>query len=182
MVIEIPDPEAIIELRDRNFVGKVENFGHGLQRTFLIVLLQEIANLDAENAPTLILGCDEPELYPTSNTGSAFGEDLGSLANNGAQVLITTHSPNFVNVEHYEGIGRFSNADGELVVSSSTFDELWNSYNEVFSKPLAPNDEERAQLQISQACNRHFQNSTIFSSSKGRYWLKVFQIRLVSIR
>ena len=147
-VIEIPDPEATIELEDRNFVGKVENFGHGLQRTFLIVLLQEIASLDAENVPTLILGCDEPELYQHPTQARHLARILGSLANNGAQVLITTHSPNFVNVEHYEGIRRFSNADGELVVSSSTFDELWNSCNEVFSKPLAPNDEERAQLQI----------------------------------
>ena len=147
-VIEIPDPEAIIELEDRNFVGKVENFGHGLQRTFLIVLLQEIASLDAENVPTLILGCDEPELYQHPTQARHLAKILGSLANNGAQVLITTHSPNFVNVEHYEGIRRFSNADGKLVVSSSTFDELWNSYNAAFSKPLPSDDADKAQLQI----------------------------------
>jgi len=37
--------------------------GHGLQRSYLLALLQELAGSEAPNAPTLILGCEEPELY-----------------------------------------------------------------------------------------------------------------------
>ena len=145
---QIPEPEATIELKDQNFEGKVDNFGHGLQRTFLIILLQEIATLEAEDLPTLILGCEEPELYQHPTQARHLAKVLGALAGDNAQVLVTSHNPNFVNVEYFEGIRRFSNTMGTLRITSSKFTDLWSTYNEVSNTQDNSSSMERAQLEI----------------------------------
>lgn len=61
--VRIEEPWAHIVAGEGEFEGELARFCHGLQRSYLLALLQELAGTDAEGAPTLILACEEPELY-----------------------------------------------------------------------------------------------------------------------
>jgi predicted ATP-dependent endonuclease of OLD family len=76
--------------------------GHGLQRSYLLALLQELAASDLPNAPTLLLGCEEPELYQHPPQARHLSDVLQELTNGNNQVLVTTHSPFFVSGKGFE--------------------------------------------------------------------------------
>ena len=61
--VKIEEPIASIEIGERGFEGELSRFGHGLQRSYMLALLQELNDFDDVTAPTLILGIEEPELY-----------------------------------------------------------------------------------------------------------------------
>ena len=61
--VRVEEPWAHILAGEGDFGGELARFGHGLQRSYLLVLLQELAGTDAAGGPTLILACEEPELY-----------------------------------------------------------------------------------------------------------------------
>lgn len=65
-----------------------------------------------------------------------------------AQVLITTHSPYFIDVEHYEGIKMFRNHAGEAKAAKSSFSTILTEYNAAFAKPLKDEDQARTKLAI----------------------------------
>lgn len=60
--VSIQEPAATIVAGEDSFEGELCRLGHGLQRSFLLALLQELANTDDPNGPRLLLGCEEPEL------------------------------------------------------------------------------------------------------------------------
>ena len=91
--VAVQDPVAQVHLSDRGFSGEVDKFGHGLQRSFLLVILQELMAVDSEVSPTLILGCEEPELYQHPPQAKHLAAVLMELSGGDAQVFITTHSP-----------------------------------------------------------------------------------------
>jgi hypothetical protein len=60
----------MIKAQEGKFKGSLTRFGHGLQRSFLLAILQELASIEASSEEdnksqnrTLIFGCEEPELY-----------------------------------------------------------------------------------------------------------------------
>ena len=146
--VAVQDPTAKVLLTDRGFEGEVDKFGHGLQRSFLLVILQELMAADSDVSPTLILGCEEPELYQHPPQARHLAEILMSLSKGDAQVFITTHSPYFIDVEHYDGIKMFRNISGNAVTSRSTFASIQKRYNEAFDKPLQNEDQARTKLAI----------------------------------
>ena len=60
--VRVDEPWAHILAGEGDFEGELARFGHGLQRSYLLALLQELAAKDATGGPTLILACEEPEL------------------------------------------------------------------------------------------------------------------------
>lgn len=103
--IQVQDPYAEIVARDGGFSGALTRFGHGLQRSYLLALLQMIASGDEEgDVPTLILGCEEPELFQHPPQTRHLAEVLFRLAETGSQVSICTHSPLFVRGEYFESV------------------------------------------------------------------------------
>ena len=120
--IEIPMPKGRIKLIEDGYPAPVENTGHGLQRAFIITLLQHLtlvqAGADVESLTdtpefkqNIIFGIEEPELYQHPNRQrhlSAILEQLCSGVAPGAtgsvQVIYTTHSPLFVDISHFERI------------------------------------------------------------------------------
>lgn len=60
--VKVADPYAQVVAGEGIFKGKLSRFGHGMQRSFLLALLEELAT-GPTNGPKLILGCEEPELY-----------------------------------------------------------------------------------------------------------------------
>ena len=146
--VSVLDPTAQVLLTDKGFSGEVENFGHGLQRSFLIVILQELMASDSEVSPTLLLGCEEPELYQHPPQAKHLASILMELSSGDAQIFITTHSPYFVDVDHYEGIKMFRNFGGQATISSSTFKTILTGYNTAFERPLRDEDQVRTKLAI----------------------------------
>jgi len=102
--VTLQPPVAGIKTGDGDFLGSLSRMGHGLQRSYLLALLQELANSEAPNAPTLILGCEEPELYQHPPQARYLAEVFSELALGNNQVLVTTHSPLFVNGEGFENV------------------------------------------------------------------------------
>jgi len=125
--LPVPMPNADVTLSDDGFGGPVDRQGHGLQRAFIFTLLQHLAratHIEAERsgaggageveghepkppaqAPALILGIEEPEVYqhPTKQRHFAAvlrGLSTGTLpgADGRTQVAFASHSPMFVSM------------------------------------------------------------------------------------
>lgn len=101
--VRIDDPYAAIVAKEGSFEGHIGQFGHGLQRSFLLALLQELSNVD-DAGPTLVLGCEEPELYQHPPQARHLASVLQSLAYNGDQMIVTTHNPAFIAPERPETV------------------------------------------------------------------------------
>ena len=89
----------------------ITRFGHGLQRSFLLAILQELASLERETdgdkkgeQPTLIFACEEPELYQHPPQARHLASVFRSLTDAGNQIILTTHSTYFVSGESFEEI------------------------------------------------------------------------------
>ena len=60
--VKVEEPWAYIRLGEKGFEGELARFGHGMQRSYMLTLLQELANSDDSTAPTLVMAIEEPEL------------------------------------------------------------------------------------------------------------------------
>ncbi len=97
------EPVARAHAREGTFQGAISRFGHGFQRSYLMALLQELSGA-GDAGPTLILGCEEPELYQHPPQARHLAHVLRTLAEQNAQILLTTHSPHFVSGERFESV------------------------------------------------------------------------------
>ena len=130
--ISIPMPQAEVKLLEDEYESRVERTGHGLQRAFIITMLQ---HLDAvryhepasENGtsertdtvpgpvspqlPNLVLAIEEPELYQHPSRQRHLASVLLNLATGAipgvaerTQVIYATHSPLFVGLDRFDQI------------------------------------------------------------------------------
>jgi putative ATP-dependent endonuclease of OLD family len=124
--VQVAQPVAGIKTGDGDFLGSLARMGHGLQRSYLLALLQELASSDAPNAPTLILACEEPELYQHPPQARYLADVFVQLAQGNNQVLVTTHSPLFVSGDGFENV-RLVRTPGKNTgsqIASLTFNTL----------------------------------------------------------
>lgn len=124
--VDIQEPAARIIAGEDSFEGEIARLGHGLQRSYLLALLQELANTDDPKGPRLILGCEEPELYQHPPQARHLFQVFQTLTNANAQVIITTHSPYFVSGQAFEHVRRVekNTTDKASHVTWTTFDEI----------------------------------------------------------
>jgi len=102
--VQVEEPVARLLAGEGSFEGDLARFGHGLQRSYLLALLQELANADDQDAPRLILGCEEPELYQHPPQARHLSSVLQELSKRNSQIIISTHSPYFVTGNHFESV------------------------------------------------------------------------------
>jgi len=102
--IKIEEPLAGITVGERGFEGELSRFGHGLQRSYMFALLQELSTFDAENIPTLIMGIEEPELFQHPPQVRYLAETLFDLSQSDSQIIICTHSPLFIPGDSFDKI------------------------------------------------------------------------------
>jgi energy-coupling factor transporter ATP-binding protein EcfA2 len=106
-------PTAHAQAGEDSFLGEVSRLGHGLQRSYLVALLQELAEQKgAEAQPTLILGFEEPELYQHPPQAKYLRAVLEDLSEKGSQILITTHSPHLVSSQGFVAVRRVTKERG----------------------------------------------------------------------
>ena len=101
--IKIAEPLAGIIAGEGHFTGNLTRFGHGLQRSFLLSLLEELS-ASAVEGPRLILGCEEPELYQHPPQARHLASVFHALSTKNSQVIVCTHSPYFVSGREVEDI------------------------------------------------------------------------------
>ena len=102
--ITVNEPVARAIVGEDEFAGEIVRLGHGLQRAFIVTLLQELAGCDAPGGPRLLLGFEEPELYQHPPQARYLASLLAQLSSNNAQVILTTHSPYFVSTRQFAGL------------------------------------------------------------------------------
>lgn len=103
--VQVAIPYAQLNAGEGSFEGQLSRLGHGLQRSYIIALLHELAtSANTESSVKLLLGIEEPELYQHPPQIAHLADTLSKLANKDAQVIITTHSPSFVKGETYTSV------------------------------------------------------------------------------
>jgi len=124
IVINPPSARALIG--EDKFIGEIARLGHGMQRMFLVTLLQELASIENENSPNLILGFEEPELYQHPPQIRHMVNVLEKLSDKNAQVILTTHNPYFVPGKGFESVRmvRKDRAAYKSVISRVTKEQL----------------------------------------------------------
>lgn len=129
--VTIAPPRANIRLVEDGYPTEVTRTGHGLQRAFILTMLQHLAvaqyrpgqpegaqpgqEIESEagplRLPNLILCIEEPELYLHPNRQRHLSRILLNLAMGGVpgvaertQVVYSTHAPLFVDIERFDQV------------------------------------------------------------------------------
>jgi hypothetical protein len=136
--VKVEEPWAYIKLGERGFEGDLTRFGHGLQRSYLLTLLQVLSEVDDANAPTLIMGIEEPEIYQHPPQAKYLAEVMHDLSETGSQVIACSHSPLFIPCDHFESIRivREKGAPAATYVSQLTYKDLSQCLKDAGQKHL----------------------------------------------
>lgn len=147
--VQVEEPVARLLAGEGTFEGELARFGHGLQRSYLLALLQELASSDDADAPRLILGCEEPELYQHPPQARHLSHVLQELCNANSQIIVSTHSPYFVSGRGFESVRmvRRDTVSKDSKVSQVTFETIAKRMAEITGKNQTPIPAERARLQ-----------------------------------
>ena len=145
--IAVPLPQARVRLSEDGYESAVERTGHGLQRAFILTMLQHLlaakeperddAGGGAANGstgggerrrlPNLVLAVEEPELYQHPSRQRHMASVLLTLAQGNipgvaerTQVVYTTHSPLFVGLNRFDQIRVLQKSPGEQGMPKTT--------------------------------------------------------------
>lgn len=118
--LEIRLPEAVADLVEDDYQSTVARTGHGLQRAFIMTMLQHLSSAQANaiarqssggDYPTLVLIIEEPELYQHPSRQRHLAEILFVLTrgkisgvSEKTQIIYSTHSPHFVGIDRINQI------------------------------------------------------------------------------
>jgi len=102
--LELNLPAVRLQVSDDLIRNSINKFGHGTQRNYLMSLLMVSASYDFTELQTIIIACEEPELYQHPPQARILAKALFSLASNQSQIIITTHSPYFVTAKSFENV------------------------------------------------------------------------------
>lgn len=102
--VRIEEPLAGLKVGERGFEGDLSRFGHGLQRSYMLALLQELSIFGSEDVPTLIMGIEEPELFQHPPQARYLAETLFELSQADSQIILCTHSPLFIPGDSFDKV------------------------------------------------------------------------------
>jgi putative ATP-dependent endonuclease of the OLD family len=125
--VQVDEPFAKIYAGESGFLGEMPRLGHGLQRSYILALLEELAATDVPEAPRLVLGIEEPELFQHPPKAQYLAELLQKLSAGNAQIAVCTHSPYFVVGKGFEDVILIRKPSGSTAKASrTTFQMLAN--------------------------------------------------------
>lgn len=124
--IKIAEPLAQVIAGEGVFKGQLARFGHGMQRSFIFALLEELSGHDVAEGAKLILGCEEPELYQHPPQARHLSAVMQKLTKQNSQVIVCTHSPYFVSGRQVEDVRsiRPHSTGKRAVCGAVTLDEI----------------------------------------------------------
>ena len=149
--VRAEQPLAGIVAGESGYEGSLVRFGHGFQRSYLLALLQELASGDDKTAPTLILGCEEPELYQHPPQARHLAGVFEKLSEDNAQIIVTTHSPYFVSGKNFENVRmvRRNLANSYASIRQYSYSKVAERFAEVVGEP--PKEKSAALSKVHQA-------------------------------
>ena len=136
--IKVEEPVATIQIGERGFEGELSRFGLGLQRSYMLALLQELNTIDDPSSPTLILSVEEPELFQHPPQARHLSETLQELGSVNTQVMVCSHSPIFIPKSSFERV-RIIKEQGNPAETKNTrltYDELSTYLTSIGTKPI----------------------------------------------
>lgn len=154
--VRVDMPGAQIIVGEGNFEGELTRFGHGFQRSYLLALLQELSGCEDDAGPTLILACEEPELYQHPPQARHLAHVLEKLSKSNSQIMVCTHHPLIVSGEGFENVRLVRKDDKHSYshVSQMSFKKLGEAIAEASGElPGAP---EGVLLKIHQTLQPNF--------------------------
>jgi len=124
--VAIQPPNARTVAGEGAFEGDLARLGNGFQRSYLLAILQELATISGASAPTLILGCEEPELYQHPPQIRHLANVFEQLSGENTQVIVSTHHPSFVSGRDFESVRmiRFDPAQKHSACRHLSFDDF----------------------------------------------------------
>jgi len=136
--VKVEEPTAHVVAGEGAFAGELARMGHGLQRSYIIALLQELAGAGGADGPRLVLGCEEPELYQHPPQARHLADVLRRLSAGNAQVIVSTHSPFFVAGDAFEDVRvvRRCRKQGRSTVAAATFERVAALIHAATGQPL----------------------------------------------
>lgn len=102
--VRVDEPAASVLLGERGFTGGLARFGHGMQRSYMLTLLQELSESNQSDVPTLVMGIEEPEIYQHPPQIRYMSDLLQTLSDGGDQIIVCTHSPSFVPGDRFDRV------------------------------------------------------------------------------
>lgn len=104
--------------KDGSGVRSFDEFGTGEQQILLMSFVKAYA--ETFKGQTFILGVEEPEahLHPLAQRWLA--KNMYDIAKSGVQLIITTHSPEFLDIEYLDGFVKVYKDDGITKVTQHT--------------------------------------------------------------
>ena len=107
--------QLIVKEFDTGLEFQASTLGMGIQASISIAILKAYSELKLRNRTPIFI--DEPELFLHPQAQRNFYKILREIADNGTQLFITTHSPNFVSLEHFDEIFvvRKTNMEGTFI-------------------------------------------------------------------
>lgn len=147
--VQVNSPEIQLRAGEREFEGNLSRFGHGLQRSYLLAVLQELTSSDDQYAPTLIFGCEEPELYQHPPQARHLASVLVELSEQNSQVIVSTHSPYFVCGRHFESMRmvRYDRSTKQSCIFESSYQHVSDKIREFLGNKDQDVDARRAKLE-----------------------------------
>jgi putative ATP-dependent endonuclease of the OLD family len=135
--VRVDAPFARALAGECGFLGELTRLGHGLQRSYILAVLEELAASDAAEAPRLLLGIEEPELYQHPPQAQHLADVLQRLGEANAQVIVCTHSPYFVVGKGFEDVRLVRKVQGspEARISQTTFAALAQYLSATLGEP-----------------------------------------------
>lgn len=94
-------------------LGRIGRQGHGVQRAYILALLQELAEAAAPDDgphPLLMMMIEEPELYQHPTRARLLSKALRELTDGEearAQIIYATHSPDFIGLDRIDSLRIF---------------------------------------------------------------------------
>ncbi len=167
--INLPIPKANVRLEEDGFDAPVNKVGHGLQRAFIISVLQSligiqykeqlvqtgVATSSIEVLPDIILAIEEPELYQHPNRQRHLSRILYHLTKTGiagvakrAQVIYCTHSPLFVDLSRFDSMRRLTKVPNPSSASLPKITSIAQSNMEAIARKLEDAQDERPTTQF----------------------------------
>lgn len=126
-----PSTTFSVSVDDGEAVTAIERQGHGFQRTMLISALQLLAESNpVSTTGTICLAIEEPELYQHPTQAFTFAKVLRALASDPSrsiQVTYATHSPLFLEPQHFDQVRRLTRNLSQrpcVTISSASVDDV----------------------------------------------------------
>ena len=123
--VKIDLPLVSVDIDDSTFAGPVSTFGHGIQRSYILALLQLFAETATDTGQAkIIFACEEPELYQHPPQARHLAEAMIQISQKHGQVMATTHSPYFISGENFAALRMLKVKEKKVRVSSALYNDV----------------------------------------------------------